>query len=260
MADRDPKTKQILSENRLFACLGEPARDRLLGEHSRIESFARGSLIQPLSAGEKDLGLILSGSITVTRKGDSNVMLNRLDRGDVFGLAGLYSEPVSDGFITEIRARTNSVVLLISGAYIKQLVRSDPVFAESYIRYLSDRVRFLNRRIADFTAGDVDSKLARYLAGRASALNAERAAVQTSGINALPSGHNTDTAAAHIDLGDLNISSLAKSLNAGRASVYRALDRLTAKGLIIKTGTGIAVTDPEGLRRAAESNERRNRS
>ena len=104
---------------------------------------------------------------------------------------------------------------------MKQQVRTDPEFAENYIRLLSEKVRFLNRRIADFTASDTERKLAGYLA-------------------ACPAD----------DRGIIrpNRSALARTLDIGRASLYRALDCFESKGLIRKADRGIQIVDREALR------------
>jgi DNA-binding GntR family transcriptional regulator len=46
------------------------------------------------------------------------------------------------------------------------------------------------------------------------------------------------------------MNSLAEMLNLGRASLYRAFDRLSADGYIRKEGRSIAILDREGMQQA----------
>ncbi|MBR7061657.1 MAG: cyclic nucleotide-binding domain-containing protein [Clostridia bacterium] len=192
---------------------------------TEAREFKAGDVIYSPRKYRKALGIVLSGEVIVTRKGDTGVLLNTLKAGDVFGLAALFGagETASGPceFATEIRARTNASIRFIPGETVKQQVRTDPEFAENYIRLLSEKVRFLNRRIADFTASDTERKLAGYLA-------------------ACPAD----------DRGIIrpNRSALARTLDIGRASLYRALDCFESKGLIRKADRGIQIVDREALR------------
>ena len=97
-------------------------------------------------------------------------------------------------------------------------MRRDFSITENYIRYLAGRVWFLNETISNLTAGTVEQRLAGFLLER-----------PASGI---PS----------------SMAGLARQLNVGRASLYRAMDALEAEGLIRRDGKTLTVLDWEGLR------------
>ena len=241
---------RILSLHRLFSVLSEAEREAVARAGTGdVRSFRQGEMIYSPRKYRKALGLVLSGNVVVTRKNDASVLLNSLSENGIFGAAALFADPVrivadsqhseadtgrsaADSqhsaaepqtpaeYATEIRARTAASVWFIPGDTVKQLVRANPDFAESYIRFLSEKVRFLNRRIADFTAAGTERKVAGYLAG----------CPAETGSTICP-----------------NRSALARSLDIGRASLYRVLDSFEAKGLIRKTEKGIEILDKAGL-------------
>ena len=96
----------------------------------------------------------------------------------------------------------------------------------NYVRFLSDRIRFLNSKIATFTADSAKSKLMRYLVSQAELQN------NPEGNVVLP----------------VSCQKLAESLNIGRASLYRAFEQLENDGLIRRSGKAVALyTTIEGV-------------
>jgi len=88
---------------------------------------------------------------------------------------------------------------------------------------LSDKIRFLNRKIAFFTSGSTEKKLAGY-------------------ILSLPIENNT------VKL-DMNMSKLASSLDIGRASLYRAFESLEENCFITRENNLIKITSPEEFKK-----------
>ena len=79
---------------------------------------------------------------------------------------------------------------------------------------------YLNKKISTFTAGNADCKLALYL------------------IENNENGKLNST---------LSMSALASTLGVGRASLYRAFDKLENANLIKKDGMDIFIIDSDGL-------------
>ena len=91
---------------------------------------------------------------------------------------------------------------------------------EDTVRALLDRDRgFRQNYIGYLTAGSAERRLALYLAGL---------------------GQGEVTLAE-------SLSSLSELLNLGRASLYRAFDRLTADGYLVKTGKHLTLPDPAAM-------------
>ena len=95
-----------------------------------------------------------------------------------------------------------------------ELIESEPGAAIGFAAYLSARIRFLTRRIEALTAGDSASKLLSYLLER-----------EQDG---------------KVDI--QSCAELARRLDVGRASLYRALDSLETSGDIRREGKKIFIT------------------
>ena len=164
------------------------------------------------------LSVLLSGRAHIL-SGDSGrtVLLRTLGPVDVFGAARLFcrdAEPFS-----RMEALTACRVLALPAEAVRAWIHDDPAFCDNYLAFLSQRVRFLNRKICGFTAGSAERRLALWLAAE------EQDDV------VLPA----------------SLCALSDMLDIGRASLYRAFDRLTADGLIEKNGREIKITDRPAL-------------
>ena len=210
----------MLQKSFLFA--GKSADDiyrRTCNE--RCDRFAKGSVIYSPASFSRALGIVLSGSVDVLRcESGRQVRLNRISSGESFGAAALYDDR-DETYATTVVACEECVVLFIDGGRLSEMMKSDFILAENYIRFLSGRIRFLNRRVAGFTAGAVDRKLARYLLEHA----------PKDGVVSLPK----------------NMTALSDALGVGRSSLYRSLDALCDAGVIERRGKEIVVLKPDGL-------------
>ena len=165
------------------------------------------------------LGLVLSG--TVRAEGavqEKSPILNTFRPGDWFGMASLFGASCGD---TRLRAASDCRLLLLDQATLEALIRSDGTFACNYAAFLTEKIRFLNRKIAAFTAGTAEKTLLRYLLS-------------------LPAVGNTVTV-------PMSYTRLAESLCIARSSLYRALDALEARGLMARRDDAITLTDREEL-------------
>ena len=185
------------------------------------KSFSEGEIIQSASLPLGGLAYIYKGTASVLSDStDKCVLLRNLSCGDVIGASTLYSE--SRGYSTVIRAEKNCSVLLIPEEHLKRIISGSTAAAENYIRYLTERICFLNRKITAFTAGSAEARLAVYLSG-------------------LPmDSENTVTLPC-------SLSELADMLNMGRASLYRSLDSMTESGILLREGKKITLLKPDAL-------------
>ena len=184
------------------------------------------------------------------RRSDESVLLNTLGPGEVFGIAGLFAAEGEEGngAVTEIVAASNSEIWFIDVETVRQMIRENPDFAESYIAYLSRKVRFLNRRIADFTAADAEMKTGRYLEQLCRGICADaHGAVSVS--NQRERDLNEDGGNNFVPSFKINMSRLARTLDIGRASLYRALDSLEIAGNIRRSEGRVEIIDCEALKR-----------
>lgn len=203
----------LLSKHPIFRSLPEKKLSEILSDlRCKTVSAADG---EEVSANGLGLFLILSGSVLVFRKGHGlPVLLQRLEKGKVFGAASLFSE--ENESVTILRAEGDASAFFLPIGLIEELIRDNSTFALSYVTFLSGKIRFLNKRMSELSAPSVTQKLAAFLTRK------ENSIAQTK-------------------------VKLASALGVGRASLYRALDELTELGLISVDGRNVTVIDPEGL-------------
>lgn len=165
---------------------------------------------------------ILSGEAAVYSSDETHpILLRCLRAGDIFGVATLYAVcGGGSGRISRIRAKGKLRMLRIPPDVIDDLLRESDGFRRAYLGFLSDRIAFLNRKIACVTAGSAERKLASWLLDLTDA----------------------DEFALPVSVSDLSVM-----LDLGRASLYRAFDLLSEKQYIQKDGNRIRILDREAM-------------
>lgn len=196
----------ILTMFPLFAGMNKEQLHTIANELDAPFTFNRGDSIYRSDTFRRAIGLIVSGSVTVHTPEDGNhsLMMNRLGAGCMFGVAALYDS--SDTYVTHIVAEEKTSILFLSQETVSSLLVKFPLLAENYIRFLSGRIRFLNRKLAVVTTGGAEHRLYQYLLTHQD----ERGTVT------LPP----------------SMVELAHTLNIGRSSLYRALDALLDAGVL----------------------------
>ena len=213
LTDFDISERAIIRRCFLFKGVSTWILHRALGDkRSQLRWYAKGSLIA-----ERALGLILAGSVLVqSPSGSHKLTLRTFGPGDVFGATALFT--MGGSYATRLTALTECRILFFSQELLQVLMREDVVVAENYIRFLSDRIRFLNRKIACLAASSIEEMLAlRLLETRGKTMP-------------VPS-----------------FSRLAEELGIGRASLYRVLDKFVDDGLIARKPHGIEILNVDGL-------------
>lgn len=169
------------------------------------------------SGSQPVLCVLASGSLLVFREHNgARVLLNEIKSAGVVGAASLFGGEYL--YSTTVQAKKRCQVLLLRQSQMDELVRKDGDFAVNYITFLSEKIRFLNNRIASFTSGSALSRLAGYLLSREQ--------------NSVCSVSRTK---------------IASELDIGRASLYRAMDTLTQSGAISTDGKSIIILDRDKL-------------
>lgn len=208
---------QILKSCALFRGLDHDRITRCLEKCGARElPFSHGDEIRTQTDGMQCFGILLSGSLTVYAAGEALTPLNRLKAGSVFGVSALFGSP---GANTRICAESAGEVLLI-GEDPAEALWEDKTIRKNLISFLTNRICFLNRKIASFTAKGAEGKLARHLSQCAD-----------------PGGICTVE----------SYSLLAKELHLGRASLYRAMEKLEADGFIRREKKAIYLLSPESF-------------
>ncbi len=201
---------ELLKKSRIFEKADFNALKTAVEKGSRTLCFHRGETVFSQENDSRTLGMILSGNAQV-KKGRATI--STLVQGDIFGAVTLFSDEPKPA--TSIVAKVECTALFFDKSTVEKLIISTPEIAVGFSAYLSNRIRFLARRIELLTAGNCESKLLSFLIDR-----------EQDGVAEIES-----------------CSDLARKLDVGRASLYRALDNLENAGEIKRDGKKIFITE-----------------
>lgn len=213
---------ELLTHTFLFQSVSaEELRERMddLGfERRRVR---KGEVIYSPTHYERSMGILLSGSVMVTKSGGDgpSLVISVLNKGELFGAAALFNE--EEEYASTLTARGDCVLAMLTQERVSALLRADPEEANSYIQYLSGRIRFLGDKIDGLIAGSGERKLAHYLLA-----------------------HMDEAGVVRLSC---SLTELAERLHMGRASLYRAFDRLAEEGTLSRKGKQITLLHPEQL-------------
>ena len=93
---------------------------------------------------------------------------------------------------------------------------------ENYLAFLNNKIIYLNKKISSYTAGNNENKLLYFLSE-----------------NEVDGKVSIDT----------SISDIAIMLDMGRASLYRALEKLEGENIIKRNGKYIVILDREKIKK-----------
>ena len=166
--------------------------------------FHRGEDIYAPNDYHNALGVVLRGRAEAMSAKSEKAVLTSFGIGGVFGAAALFG----DGeYVSCVRAVTDCRVQFLPESLLREWFVAYPEMALNYIAFLTDRVRFLNGKIAVFTCDGAAGKLYSWL------------------------NSNCDD---NGEMPKLSMTKLAATLNIGRTSLYRGLDELAEKHLIVR--------------------------
>ncbi len=168
--------------------------------------FNKGDTVYDKKDFKRSIGIVLSGKLKALPL-EAEGTLTCFGEGDIFGAAVIFSD--SENYVSRIEAATDSRVLFINEQNLREIFKKYPDVAVNFMSFLTDRIRFLNGRLALMMHGGAEGKLYDFLC-------------QNGGYN----GKMTD---------------LASLLCMGRTSLYRALSNLEHKKLIIRQDNKIKV-------------------
>lgn len=214
---------ELVSKTELFRGSPPSVLTRILAvSDCTAAEYEKNEVVYDKTNFSRSLGIVLEGRLRVTKENADKrpIVMSTLQRGAMFGAAALFnSEPE---YATKITAIERSRVLFLPQRLIKRMIEREPDIAENYIRYLSERILFLNRKIYFLTAGTAEQRLAGFL------------------LDNLAVGEFSEM--------PMPMHRLADALNMSRASLYRAFDELTASGAVSKQGKLVCINNTELLK------------
>ena len=195
-----------------------------LSDTMRTVSFAIGETIFPCPQTDGCLCVLHQGQAKVYANAPDTAepaLLRTMDAGAIFGVHCIFGGDMSPQ--SRIVAQKECRVLLIPAPIWEQILAAHPETMASYVRFLTQRLQFLNRKIRYLTAGSAERRLALYLLAEIS----------------------EDNVPTRLEISAV---SLADLLDLGRASLYRAMDRLTEDGFLVRNGHEYTLLHREKLR------------
>ncbi len=183
-----------------------------------VAKFNSEEIIYSSASQEKQVGLILQGKALVETGSSDHTLLNTVGVGELFGIANLYAE--DEPFPTMITSATPCSVLFFKDSAFRSFIENDPQATRNFLSFQSKKILYLNRKILTFTAGSAEKRLASFILD-----------------------HEIDQRFSP----PCSMSALANMLGIGRASLYRALDRLIEEGWIEKQDRDFVITDHRAL-------------
>lgn len=198
-----------LSELFLFENIGERERDRLLGTLPPPVSFKKGDTIYDPSRFEKAIGVFLSGE-AYAGIAEARVVKTAFREGSVFGAAAVFGS--GETYVSRICARTDCLVQFIPEEILSVWMETCPKISMNYISFLSEKIRFLNRKMDQLSGNSTTARLFRYL---------------------------TDSADENGEVRTRGMAEVARQTGMGRTSLYRALAELEGAGIIRQNGKTI---------------------
>ncbi len=208
----------FLLHTALFAgCLFETAEYALHSPGAKRAVYQKGDRVFYEQGGA--LGVLLSGKVCVGGRRDRHkLVLNEMYPGVVFGFSSLFEG--EKHFETDICACRKSEVLWLEEALIEELLGLERRVGRNIIALQAEKIRFLNEKVLSFSSSDNEKKLLLYL-------------------EALPA---SEEGRREVPLG---MSALSARLSMGRASLYRAFDRLEEENMIRREGRAVYILSPE---------------
>lgn len=197
--------KQVLLENFfLFNGLKISEIEELISRFNiTIEKFLPGQILHDSQSSDK-IGILVKGKATI-KSGIDGVIIKKVALYESFGAASLFDKPK---YLTAVYANTEGEMISIGKDLVLHCIHNNTRAALNYICFLSKKITFLNTKINAYTAKSAESKLYAYLAQ-------------------LPRDGD------ELEL-TVNLATLARMIGVGRATLYRAFEKLEKNGLIIK--------------------------
>ena len=189
----------------------------ILLEKANISEFKKNCIIYDRDNYFNGLGIIINGSVKVTKGNDSNLILRILNKGDIFGVATVFSK--KNIYVSKISSISNCKILFIDENLIEKMFQLDFILVKNYISLLTDKIFFLNSKIDGFTVNTAEEKLSIFLRNNA---------------------RMTREGKYKVDV-KIDFTELSKMLNISRASLYRIICELEEKGTIKKEGKQIFI-------------------
>ncbi len=190
--------------NEIFEGLNEEKLRAFFNVCGRVVNVKRGALLPLNHNGE--CALIISGTAVIySENNGSRTILRFSVQGNPVGVAGMFLDyPIMTGI--EACSEKNLCAVIFTKEELNGMMDKDDsgILRNNLLKLLSKKISFLNKRINTVTSGSAERRLASFIL----------------------SSENVD---GRFDSG-MTMKDLANCLDIGRASLYRAAERLSECG------------------------------
>ncbi len=179
----------------LFKGITESIDYSAIGE---IVAFKKGEVIYSQNNYKRAIAVLINGKAEAEEQSEGGTLCT-FYAGSVFAAAAVFAD--KQPFVSKIVAKSDCEILFISEEELTKIFAAHPKTAVNYITFLNQKIRFLNQKISVYSSSSAEAKVLKYFSAN-------------SGVKC-------------------NFSAVAETLKIGRTSLYRALDALKEKNLIV---------------------------
>ena len=179
--------------------------------------FKKNDIIYSKEVFPDAIGVVIKGKAAAVTNSPDGIYMKSFSAGSVFGPAAIFGN--KNEYASTIIARSDTEILFIPEDTLKEIFREYPQTSLNYITFLSDRIRFLNRKLSILSRTSAEDTVFEYLCE----VKDEDNSVQLS----------------------VSMTLLAKMLGLSRATLYRSLDALESGGRITRKNNIIKVIENE---------------
>lgn len=200
----------------LFDGLSEAEKKEIIAGFENPLKFKKGEIIYSKKQHPNALGYLISGKAYAEGSSQKGIYMRSFEKHSCFGVASIFGS--DSDYVSIIKAKTDATVLFITEKQLIEIFSKYPQTAVNYIKFLSDKIRFLNKKINVVTSPNAEIMVLNHLK-----------TIMDYNNNAVSE----------------NMTLISKTLGIGRATLYRSLDSLESKGLIKRKNNIIRVTENE---------------
>lgn len=204
---------EILKELFLFNGLTVTDAEKAISLVQAPKHFKKGDVIYSAESFSHAIGYILSGKAVAVANNGSLLHMNTFEKGACFGVAAVFGNETD--YVSSVIAKSECEILFITEEELEKIFSLFPVCSINYIKFLSERIRFLNKKLDMLSRPCAEDTVYNYLSSSKDA----------DGIAKIPK----------------SMTLVAKTLGIGRATLYRSLDALENKGKILRENNYIKV-------------------
>ena len=188
----------------LFENLKESEIKDIISLLPKPKLFEKGETIYSANQFKKALGFIIKGKASATTDNSDLLFMKTFSKGSIFGAAAIFGN--ADAYVSRIIADSKTEVLFIDEETLKQIFVKYPQTSINYINFLSDKVRFLNKKLQMISCTNAEDAVYKYLIDN----------IDSEKLVKIP----------------VSFTLLAKMLGLSRATLYRGFDALEQKNKI----------------------------